>query len=76
MLLFGAERVADETEDFSYSLLWLHPNNPKNGPGTELEREGLEHVGANPGENFHGEETLRGARYFAAVYADVAVAEA
>ena len=76
MLLFGAERVADQTEDFSYSLLSLHPINRKRGPGTELEREGVDHVGANPGENFYGEETLGGARYFAAVYPDVAVAEA
>ena len=76
MFRFGAEMVADETEDFSYSLLSLHPINRKNGPGTELEREGLEYVAANPGENFYGEEELGGQRYFAAVYPDHAVAEA
>ena len=76
MFRFGAEMVADETEDFSYSLLSLHPINRKNGPGTDLEREGLEYVAGNPGENFYGEEELGGQRYFAAVYPDHAVAEA
>ena len=76
MFRFGAEMVADETEDFSYSLLSLHPINKKNGPGTDLEREGLEHVADHRGENFYGEEELGGQRYFAAVYPDYAVAEA
>ena len=76
MFRFGAEAVADETEDFFYSLLSLRPINRKNGPGTDIEREGLEYVAANPGENFYGEEELGGQRYFAAVYPDYAVAEA
>ena len=76
MFRFGAETVIDNTEDFSYALLSLHPINRKNGPGTDLEREGLEHVAKNPGENFYGEEELGGERYFAAVYPDHAVVEA
>ena len=76
MFRFGAELVADETEDFSYALLSLQPINRKNGPRTDLEREGLQHVVDNPGENFYGEEELGGERYFAAVYPDIAVAEA
>lgn len=76
MFRFGAELAADKTEDFSYSLLSLHPVNKKNGPGTELEREGLQFVADNPGENFYGEEELGGERYFTALYPDVAVAEA
>ena len=76
MFRFGAEMVADATEDFSYSLLSLYPINRKNGPATELERKGLEYVADNPGENFYGEEELGGQRYFAAVYPDRAVAEA
>ena len=62
MFRFGAEMVADETEDFSYSLLSLQPINKKNGPGTELEKDGLQYVADNPGENFHGEEELGGQR--------------
>ena len=76
MFRFGAEEVMDNTEDFSYSLLSLNPINKKNGPGTDLEKEGLQHVVDNPGENFYGEEELGGERYFAAVYADYAVVEA
>ena len=76
MFRFGAEMVADETEDFSYSLLSLHPINRKNGPGTDLERKGLKFVADNPGKRFYDEETLGGQRYFAAVYPDFAVAEA
>ena len=75
MFRFGAEMVADETEDFSYSLLSLRQINKKNGPGTDLEREGLQHVLDNE-ENFYGEEELGGQRYFAAVYPDFAVSEA
>ena len=74
--LVATRMVVDETEDFSYSLLSLHPINKKNGPGTDLEKEGLEYVADHPGENFYGEEELGGERYFAAVYPDYAVAEA
>lgn len=66
----------DNTEDFSYALLSLNPINKKNGPGTDLEKEGLEYVAENPGENFYGEEELGGDTYFAAVYPDYAVVEA
>ena len=59
MFRFGAELAADKTDDFSYSLLSLHPVNKKNGPGTDLEQEGLQFVADNPGENFYGEEELR-----------------
>ena len=76
MFRFGAEAAMDATEEFSYSLLSLHPINKKNGPGTDLEREDLEFVVDNPGENFYGEEELGGEDYFTAVYADSAVAEA
>ena len=49
MFRFGAERVMDETDEFSYSLLSLAPINKKNGPGTPLEKEGLKFVADNPG---------------------------
>ncbi len=76
MFRFGAETVMDNTDDFSYALLSLHPINKKNGPGTELEKNGLSYVAGNPGANFYGEEELGGVRYFAAVYPDYAVVEA
>lgn len=75
MFRFGAEGVADKTESFSYSLLSLWPVNKQNAPRTELEKEGLQYIVDNPGENFYGEEELGGETYFTAVYADVAVAQ-
>ena len=76
MFRFGAEASMDKSGDFSYALLSLHPINKKNGPGTDLGREGLEFVVDNPGEHFYGEEELGGEDYFTAVYANYAVAEA
>ncbi|MBX2856563.1 MAG: DUF3365 domain-containing protein [Rhodobacteraceae bacterium] len=75
MFRFGAEGVADKTDAFSYSLLSLWPINKQNAPKTDLEKEGLQFIVDNPGENFYGEEELGGETYFTAVYPDVAVAE-
>ncbi|MGE0585776.1 MAG: DUF3365 domain-containing protein [Flavobacteriaceae bacterium] len=76
MFRFGAEMVADKTDLFSYSLLSLWPVNKQNAPRTDIEKEGLQYVADNPGENFYGEEELGGTKYFTAVYADIAVAAA
>ncbi|MEL6523246.1 MAG: DUF3365 domain-containing protein [Pseudomonadota bacterium] len=76
MFRFGAEMVAEETDEFSYSLLSLWPINKQNAPTTDMEREGLQYIVDNPGENFYGEEELGGTTYFTAVYPDIAVAEA
>ena len=75
MFRFGAEEVANRTDDFSYALLSLTPINENNVPRTELERKGLEHVETHPGETFYGEEEVDGMRRFVAVYADVVNAE-
>ncbi|MEL6336930.1 MAG: DUF3365 domain-containing protein [Pseudomonadota bacterium] len=75
MFRFGAEGVADKTDAFSYSLLSLWPINKQNAPRTDLEKEGLQYIVDNPGENFYGEEELGGEVYFTAVYPDVAVAQ-
>jgi hypothetical protein len=74
MFRFGAEKVAEKTKSFSYSLLSLWPVNKQNAPRTEVEKTGLQLVAANKGKNFYGEETLGGKKYFTAVYADIAVA--
>jgi hypothetical protein len=74
MFRFGAETVAGKTDKFSYSLQSLWPINKQNAPRTDLEKTGLQFVVDNPGQNFYGEETLGGVKYFTAVYADVAVA--
>ncbi len=76
MFRFGAEMVAEKTDKFTYSLLSIWPINKQNAPRTDVEKKGLEFVAANKGQNFYGEETLGGKKYFTAVYADTAVAKA
>lgn len=76
MFRFGAEMVAEKTDEFSYSLLSLWPVNKQNIAKTEAEKQGLKFVADNPGENYYAEEELGGKKYFTAVYADKAVAEA
>jgi len=76
MFRFGAEMVAEKTDKFSYSLLSIWPINKQNAPRTDVEKAGLEFVATNKGQNYYGEETLGGKKYFTAVYADIAVAQA
>ena len=76
MFRFGAELVAEKGLNFSYSLLSLWPINKQNAPKTGAEKNGLEFIAANPGQNYYGEEELGGTKYFTAVYPDVAVAPA
>lgn len=76
MFRAGAEAVADMTDDFTYSLQSNWPINAQNAPKTPMEKEGLEFIAANPGQNFYGEETLGDVTYYTAVYPDVAVAQA
>ena len=76
MFRFGAERVAEKGADFSYSLQSLWPINKQNAPKTDAEKEGLQYIFDNPGENFYKEESLGGTTYFTAIYPDVAVSPA
>ena len=76
MFRAGAEAVAEMTDDFTYSLQSLWPIGKQNGPKTPIEKEGLEFIAANPGENYYGEETLGDVTYYTAVYPDVAVSDA
>jgi len=76
MFRMGAELTASKDAWFSYSLQSSWPINKSNAAGqTEVEKAGLKFVEENGGEApFYGEEELGGAKYFTAVYADVAVA--
>jgi len=76
MFRYGAERVAEKGADFSYSLLSLWPVNKQNKPETDIEKEGLQFIADNPGQNFYGEETLGDTKYFTAIYPDIGVAPA
>ena len=79
MFRFGSEMVAERAEanpdvNFSYSLQSIWPVNKQNAPKTDAEKEGLEYIAANKGENYYTEEELGGQKYFTAVYPDIAVA--
>lgn len=76
MFRFGAEMVAEKGAPFSYSLQSLWPINKQNAPKTDAEKEGLQFIADNPGQNFYKEEELGGVKYFTAIYADPAVAPA
>lgn len=76
MFRAGAEAVRDLNDTFTYSLQSLWPINSQNAPKSPMEKEGLEYIAANPGENFYGTEELGDTSYFTAVYPDVAVAAA
>ena len=76
MFRYGAEGVAEVTDEFTYSLQSLWPVNKQNAPKTPIEKEGLTFINDNPGQNFYGEEELGGVTYFTAVYPDVAVSPA
>ena len=76
MFRMGAELVNDNPEaGFTYSLKSKWPLNPQNkAEGVEV--EGLEYIAEHPDENFYKTEEIASAKYFTAVYADKAVAEA
>ncbi|OYW26188.1 MAG: hypothetical protein B7Z44_16800 [Caulobacter sp. 12-67-6] len=76
MFRMGSELVNENAEaGFTYSLKSQWPLNPQN-KAEGLEVEGLEFIAAHPDENFYREEEIAGKKYFTAVYADKAVAEA
>jgi hypothetical protein len=76
MFRMGAEMVAEKNAGFTYSLLSMWPVNKQNTAKTDAEKKGLDFVAKNPGKNHYEEETLGGKRYFTAIYADTAVAQA
>ena len=61
MFRMGAEMASKADAGFTYSLLSNWPINSQNKPATEIEKKGLDFVGANKGKNFYGEEELGGA---------------
>lgn len=76
MFRMGAEIVNENPKaGFTYSLTSQWPLNPQHqAKGVEV--EGLKFLAENPGENFYAEEEIAGKKYFTALYADKAVAEA
>jgi hypothetical protein len=76
MFRAGAEMAREKKAGFDYALLSLWPVNKQNGPKTDAEKKGLQHVVDNKGQNFYTEETLGDKKYFTAIYPDNAVAPA
>lgn len=76
MFRMGAEMVAKRDVGFSYALLSEWPINKQNKPKTDVEMKGLRFVVENLDKNFYSDEELGGVKYFTAVYADKAVADA
>jgi hypothetical protein len=76
MFRMGAELVNENPKaGFTYALTSQWPLNPQH-QATPVEEEGLKFLTENPDENFYTEEEIAGKKYFTAVYADKAVAEA
>jgi hypothetical protein len=75
MLRMGAEQALQSESGLSYLLLSPWPVNKQNRARTELETRALAEV-ARTGKPVYGNEVLDGKTYFAALYPDVAVAEA
>jgi len=59
-----------------YRLIGLWPINPQNAAASDFEKKGLEEVRAHPERPYTGVVTLGGNRYFQAIYADRAFAQA
>jgi hypothetical protein len=76
MFRMGSEMVAEKNAGFTYALLSMWPVNKQNVPKTEVEKTGLKFVAENKGKHYYGNEELGGKKFFTAVYADTAVAEA
>lgn len=76
MLRMSAEQARQKSTGMWYALISSWPLNKQNGPKTPTETAALEAVQAHPDVPYYGEETVRGRRFFTAVYADRAVSKA
>lgn len=75
-LIDSARMVAKKDRGIRYRLVSLWPIYERNGPATEFERGGLEFILKQPDKTYTGYVESGGRRYFQAIYADVAVAQA
>jgi hypothetical protein len=75
-LIDSARMVAKKDRGIRYRLVSLWPIYERNGPATDFERGGLEAILKQPEKTYTGYVDSGGRRYFQAIYADVAVAQA
>jgi hypothetical protein len=76
MFRMGAELASSRTEGLHYALISAWAINRQNQPRTDSEKAGLQFISEHPDQNYYGDETLGGTRYFTADYPDKAVANA
>lgn len=75
MLRMGAQR-ASSGGGLRYSLISKWAINKTNLPRTDFERRGLDAIAGQPERPFREYQTVKGTRYFMALYADRAVSPA
>ena len=75
-LIDSARIVAKKDRGLRYRLVSLWPIYERNGPATDFERGGLEAILKQPEKTYTGYVESAGRRYFQAIYADLAVAQA
>ncbi|WP_447985424.1 Tll0287-like domain-containing protein [Nitrospira sp. Nam74] len=75
-LIDSARMVAKKDRGIRYRLVSLWPIYERNGPATDFERGGLEIILKQPEKTYTGYVESAGRRYFQAIYADLAVAQA
>jgi hypothetical protein len=75
-LQHSGKLVAESGGGIRYRLISLWPIYQRNGPATDLERQGLEALVRNPTQTFTGIASSGKKRYFQAIYADQAVSAA
>jgi hypothetical protein len=75
-LIDSSRMVAKKDRGLRYRLISLWPIYERNGPATDFERGGLEAILKQPEKTYTGYVDSGGRRYFQAIYADVAVAQA
>jgi hypothetical protein len=75
-LIDAARLVSKKETGIRYRLISLWPIYERNGPATEFERKALEAIQQHPNEPHTGYVQSGRRRYFQAVYADIAVAQA
>ena len=75
-LIDSARIVAKQDRGIRYRLVSLWPIYERNGPATDFERGGLEAILKQPEKTYTGYVESGGRRYFQAIYADLAVAQA
>jgi hypothetical protein len=75
LLRQAATSIQQRGAEFSYVLRSTSPIDPRNGPQTQVEQQGLSAVAADPTQPFYTEEELGGRSYFTAIYAERATGQ-